>query len=77
MSLDDQALEDDLFGFELVVNPSAASAFSASSAAPPVASKAAAKKKPKKGLRFYAVTSVGAKAIGLNCKLIVGVFRTT
>ena len=53
------------------------SASSASSAAPPVASKAAAKKKSKKGLRFYAVTGVGAKAFGLNCRLIVGFFCTT
>ena len=77
-----QALEDDLFGFELVDSPTgdlqAPSASSASSAAPPVASKVAAKKRVKsKGLRYYAVTRVGVKAVALDSKLIVGVFCTT
>ena len=85
MSCDDQALEDDLFGSELADNPSAdsgsgtnPSASSASSAAASVATKPAATNKSKRGLRFYAVTSVGAKTVGLNCKLVVGgVYCTT
>ena len=77
------ARADDFFGFVLVDSPTAnlqtPSASSASSGAPLVAaSKTIAKKRMKsKGLRYYGITRVGAKADALDSKLGAGVFCTT